>query len=658
MSAFLKVRNSFPAPRMTVISIMQSHILRSFALLLVTSSAAAQAIPRMERVRPNDNRARAGILSSGVLAVRMEARIAEWHPQGEEAPGAMIPVFGEIGRQAQIPGPLIRVPGGTNVIVVVRNAIPNTILTVHGLHSRPAVGAAFNDSIQLAYGAIQTLRFRLDRPGTYYYWGTTTGASFDSRTKDDAQLSGVIVVDEPGERAARDRIFVIGMWADTAGSELNRSRQRQLFVINGRSWPHTDRLAYDKGETVRWRVVNASADPHPMHLHGFYYRVHRRGDGREDLALPRSELVNTQRMNPGATMLLSWVPDRLGNWLFHCHTPEHIAPRGPLGVAPPPAVTATGSVHTHTTVTSAMGGLVTAIEIKAAEDDTTARRPIDSMTVRAASVPARRLRLMMQANAGTTPRTPLYAISIDSIGLVPEVARGQQAGPPLVLNKGEPVSIMVLNRIPEPTSVHWHGIELESFFDGVPGFSGIKPQLAPAIAPNDSFEVKFTPPRAGTFIYHTHVSEIRQQRAGLVGPLIVVEKGKWDPTRDFPILVSSPSDSMDEERAVLINGSLAPAMLELRRGAANRLRLINITTGRPGLALELKQDTTLMTWRPVAKDGADLPPTARGVRPARQTLGIGETMDFEFFPTQPGEYKIEARTRMGTLLGTVPIRVH
>ncbi|MEX2152150.1 MAG: multicopper oxidase domain-containing protein [Gemmatimonadaceae bacterium] len=637
---------------------MQSPILKSFALLLVASSAAAQAIPRMERVRPNDNRARAGVFSSGVLAVRMEARIAEWHPQGEAAPGAMIPVFGEIGRQAQIPGPLIRVPGGTNVIVVVRNAIPNTILTVHGLHSRPAVGAAFNDSIQLSYGAIQTLRFRLDRPGTYYYWGTTTGASFGARTKDDAQLSGVIVVDEPGERAARDRILVIGMWADSAGSELNRHRQRQLFVINGRSWPHTDRLVYEKGETVRWRVVNASADQHPMHLHGFYYRVHRRGDGREDLPLPRSELVNTERMNPGATMSLSWVPDRLGNWLFHCHTPEHIAPRGPLGVAPPPTLTAAGAVYTHTTAASAMGGLVTAIEIKVAEDDTTARRPVDSMAVTAPSIPARRLRLMMQPNAGTTPQTPFYAVSIDTTGLVPEVARGQQAGPPLVLNKGEPVSIMVLNRIAEPTSVHWHGIELESFFDGVPGFSGIRPQLAPVIAPNDSFEVRFTPPRAGTFIYHTHVNEIRQQRAGLAGPLIVVEKGKWDPTRDFPILVSSPSDSLEEERAVLINGSLAPAMLELRRGVANRFRLINITTGRPGLALELKEDTTLMTWRPVAKDGADLPATARGARPARQALGIGETMDFEFFPTRPGEYRIEARTRMGMLLGMVPIRVH
>ena len=632
---------------------MKSLVLTTAALLLASKVPAQSG---MERVRPNDNRARAGILMSGTLAVRIEARVAQWHPQGDDAPGAPIPVFAEIGRPAQVPGPLIRVPGGTNVIATVRNLVPNTVLTIHGLHSRPAVGAQFNDSIQLSPGSVQTLRFRLDRPGTYYYWGTTTGKSFDQRTQEDAQLSGVIVVDEPGERAPKDRIMVIGMWADSAGTETNRHRQRELFVINGRSWPHTDRLTYEKGETVRWRVVNASADPHPMHLHGFYYRVLRRGNGMSDSLLARPEVVNTERLLPGATMSLSWVPDRLGNWLFHCHIPEHIAPRGPLGYALPSLMSQTWTSATmHTNAVTGMGGLVTAIEVKPAEDDTTAKLPVPA--VPSMPEPTRRLRLLMQPNAGTSPGTPYYGISIDSLGLASEVERGQRVGPPLVLNKGEMVGIMVVNRIPEPTTVHWHGIELESYFDGVPGFSGIKPQVALPIAPNDSFEVRFAPPRTGTFIYHTHVNETRQQRAGLAGALIVVDKGKWDPTKDFPVLISSPSDSVEEERSVLINGSLTPLVLDLRRGTGYRLRLINITTARPGLRLELKQDTTVMTWRPIAKDGAELPPTARGARPARQSLSIGETLDVEFFPTRIGEYKLEAKTAQGMLLATLPIRV-
>jgi FtsP/CotA-like multicopper oxidase with cupredoxin domain len=131
---------------------------------------------------------------------------------------------------------------------------------------------------------------------------------FNARTKEDAQLSGAIVVDEPGQRPAKDRIFVIGMWADTAASPLVRHRLRQLFVMNGRSWPHTDRLQYEKGEVVLWRVINASADPHPMHLHGFYYRVLRRGDGKADTVFgAKGDLVNTEQMPPGSTMSVSWV---------------------------------------------------------------------------------------------------------------------------------------------------------------------------------------------------------------------------------------------------------------------------------------------------------------------------------------------------------------
>jgi manganese oxidase len=305
--------------------------LRLAAVLLASASHLTAQLPPLERVRPNDNRARAGLSQGNVLAVRIEARLAMWHPNGDDQPGAPIPVFAELGRPAQVPGPLIRVTGGTEVIAIVRNSIPGATLTIHGLHARPAV-AASGDSVVLAPGAIQTLRFRLDRPGTYYYWGTTTGRGFGGRVGEDAQLSGAIVVDEPGQRTPRDRIFVIGMWSDTVGSEFNRRRNRELFVINGRAWPHTDRLVYARGETVQWRVINASADPHPMHLHGFYYRVDRRGDGRADTTQAARDLVNTERMAPGSTMSLTWVADRLGNWLFHCHTPSHVEARGPLGL--------------------------------------------------------------------------------------------------------------------------------------------------------------------------------------------------------------------------------------------------------------------------------------------------------------------------------------
>jgi len=195
--------------------------------------------------------------------------------------------------------------------------------------------------------------------------------------------------------------------------------------------------------------------------------------------------------------------------------------------------------------------------------------------------------------------------------------------------------------------------------DDIPGVSGIRPQIAAAIAPGDSFDVRLNPSRVGTFMYHSQVNETAQQRAGIVGALIVVEKGKWDPTKDFPILFSSPSDSAQEERGVLINGSMTPLVLELKRGTAYRLRLMNSTTGRQGMNVELRlaSDTVPTTWRPLAKDGIDIPAALRGLRTSRQPLSIGETMDVEFFPSRPGEYRLEARTRLGTVLGTLPIRV-
>ena len=61
-----------------------------------------------ERVRPNDNRHAAGTMRDGVLDLQLEARTATWHPDGDDAPGAEMMAFAEVGKAAQIPGPLIR----------------------------------------------------------------------------------------------------------------------------------------------------------------------------------------------------------------------------------------------------------------------------------------------------------------------------------------------------------------------------------------------------------------------------------------------------------------------------------------------------------------------------------------------------------------------
>ncbi len=605
------------------------------------------------RVRINNNRRAAGTLRGGLLTIRLEARLGTWQPDGDDAPGAQVPAFAEAGKAPQIPGPLIRVPAGTDVALTIHNAVPDSVLTVHGLHARPRTTLT-SDTLQVAPGATRGLHFRLDEPGTYYYWGTTMGRTFRARTREDAQLSGAIIVDEPGRRPPPDRVLVIGVWEDTAGGvQLPRERERELFVVNGRSWPHTERLSYTVGDTVRWRVLNISADLHPMHLHGFYYRVDSRGDGTGDTSYTEAgrDFVVTQRMTPGQTMRLTWIPERPGNWLFHCHIPRHFGPRGPLGLrrpAPP------GAERTHATSNHAlegMNGLMVGVTV------TEGKHALRDLVVDEAQ--RRHLRLLVRENAGGSAAAPYYGFALQEGGPEPAADSGHRAGPAIVLTRGQPVSIMVMNRLPEATAVHWHGIELESYFDGVAGFSGSAARLSPLIAPGDSFEARFTPPRAGTFIYHTHVDELRQQPAGLAGPLIVLEPDvPYDPATDMTVLISSPSDSIAETRAVLLNGSLAPAPLDMRVGVAHRVRFINITKARPGLRVELVGAAGVVAWRVIAKDGADLPASRRVTGPARLPISIGETVDVEVTPAEPGELRLEGRAAEGFLLGVMPVRIH
>jgi FtsP/CotA-like multicopper oxidase with cupredoxin domain len=254
------------------------------------------------------------------------------------------------------------------------------------------------------------------------------------------------------------------------------------------------------------------------------------------------------------------------------------------------------------------------------------------------------------ADPGGGDAAPLYRYAPD------DTTRGPS--PPIVLTRGEPVRIRVVNRLPEPTAVHWHGIELESFFDGVAGFSGEGARLAPVVAPGDSFDARFTPPRAGTFIYHTHVNERRQMRAGLVGALIVLEPGRaLDPGHDI-VLVFGTRSSGPPEAGIAVNGAERPAPIALRTGERYRLRLVNITVNRPRIRLELRgRDSTLATWRTLAKDGADLPPEPKGASPARAPLSIGETLDVELTPDEPGELRLEVVMPTGEILGVVPVTV-
>src|SRR5688572_22204827 len=590
---------------------------------------------RVERVTPNDNRTASGLMRDGRLELRLDARLAMWHPDADDGPGALTPAFAADDAAPSIPGPLMRVRAGTTVRVMLRNSLRDT-LRVQGLYDR-TTSPADDVPLVLAPGAAREVTMRLDEPGTYYYWGTTTRRALNFRTLEDAQLAGAIVVDE-SDTPSPDRIFVLGMWADTV-HRAGLHRRRVLAVINGRSWPQTERLEHTVGDTVRWSVINASGDLHPMHLHGFYFHVDSRGDGRRDtLYAPSARpMAVTEAMGTGSTLRLTWIPERAGNWLFHCHIPEHFGARGPLGMERAP-----GGHHDH--AKEGMSGLVTGVHV----------RPAPNAPATATSTPERRIRLLVREGSGGTREEPLFTYSLHEKGAEPPLP-GRGIGPTLDLVRGEPVRITVVNRLTESTAVHWHGIELESYFDGVPGFSGEGARITPLIAPGDSFAVRFTPPRSGTFIYHTHADEVRQQYAGLAGALVVSERSRpRDPARDIPIVITE-SRSANGTVATLVNGSAVPQPLVLRAGTTYRLRIVQMAVARSALWAEVWRDTVRAQWVPVAKDGADLPGAARVGGVARLRFGIGETYDFEFTPDATGPMRLEVR--QGLLAPAPPLYV-
>jgi FtsP/CotA-like multicopper oxidase with cupredoxin domain len=603
-----------------------------------------------DRIGINDNRVPAGRLRNGVLTIRLEAREGEWHPDRDSDPGLVVRGFGEEGKPTVAPGPLIRVTEGTEIHAFVRNLLGDSTLIVYGLSPRGTALAAAADTIQVRPGQVREVRFVAGAAGTYYYWGTTHAGTLGTRPGADAELSGAFVVDPRGTTgAARDRVFVIALWTSTPHpGGLVFSGDRLRFTINGKSWPNTERLSYDVGDSVRFRIVNTSSAVHPMHLHGFYFNVESRGDGTRDSTFDRSasrHLVVTERAASGRTFTLAWAPERAGNWLFHCHDNYHVLRNPPLDGTPLPAG---HTMHVTNHALEMMGGLVMGIEVRARQG-----------TVPAAEVNTgrRALRLIARVDSGGTEQEPSYGYELQDPDVHSATSAPLLPGPTIVLKRGEPVSITVVNELSEATAVHWHGIELDSYYDGVADFSGRPGHIAPAIAPGDSFEARFTPPRAGTFMYHPHADEVRQQQAGLSGALVVLDSTRaLDSSHDIVLLLTVPRLRADSAK-VLINGRTSPAPLELEVGQRYRLRIADIHIFRPSMIVRVLRDSAAITWRAIAKDGMDLPPDQATSRTAIQQMGNGETYDFELTPTEPGDLYFTVSSGVGLTLASMPIHV-
>ena len=618
------------------------------AFLLVATSLLQESVgppaPRVPLPRPvanapmasvNDNRVRAGRLAGDTLTLSLEIVEAAWQAEGEHDPVVRVLAFAEPGKAPVVPGPLLRAPVGTTVRLTVRNRSDSAVMLGGLRRSMPAE----RDTVHVAAGATREIVFRLDAVGNFFYWGVVKGlASYEQRDWLDSQLTGALIVDPAGTTSvsSQERVWLITEWFQPFPKI--RSFESAL-VFNGKAWPYNERLTFRQGDSIHFRVINATAIQHPLHLHGFYFRVTRHGGTRADTVVPTSmqPLQNMRLVPIGGSLSLSFVPTTPGNWVFHCHFAGHVGEFASLHGSPDAHVvrseTGSHAVPAHDAPGGhTMRGLVVGMHVTPAPGY---REPVvaNRRTVN--------LLIQKRANALVGGQTA-YGFLLQTGAVVPARDSVQIPGPVLELKRGEPVRMLVKNNLDEPSGVHWHGLEIESFPDGVAGFSGIGDKIMPPIAPGESFAADFTPPRSGTFPYHSHLHELRQIGSGMYGAIIVSD-GPRDPTRDHLVVAGGGGLPMFHKEAttfLLVNGSVQPNRLHMTVGDTNRIRIVSIHADEV-LHFRFGTDEAAARWTPLARDGADLPTGLRAARSALVSMGPGETADFSFVPTRPGPMMLE-----------------
>lgn len=580
----------------------------------------ATSAPGLPVAEPNDVTKPAGRMVGDTLVVELTLQRAAWRPRGPEGPRIPVIAFAEGDGPPTVPGPLVRAPVGTPVRLEVRSALD----VAAQMRSAAIPGS---DTTEIPAGGRHTLAFTATTPVSSAYQ-----ARIEEATGPSGASVGALVIDPAGASPHPDeRILLISSWGALEEPGSLDSDQSWKMLVNGRSWPFNERLEYAVGDTARWRVISVSGVRHPMHLHGFYFNVTSAGDLVADTlyaAGSRAPVV-THLMANEAAMTLEWVPHTAGNWLFHCHLLRHMGPTQRF------AADAGGAGHAQHGDSSAamddgMAGLITGVTVRPGPDGVAAEAP-----------PARRLDLWTGTTAGGYGASPRLAFVLQQ-GDAPPPDSAVVPSSTLVLHRDEPTEIVIHNRLDFPLSVHWHGLELRSAYDGVGHWSGMPGMTTPPVPPGDSGRVLLQPPKAGTFIYHTHGEEGFNLSQGLYGSLLVLEPGAaWDRDADRVYLMGAGGASRDADPA--LNGVLEPPAERFEPGTEYHLRFIQIAADESKV-VELLRDGEPATWRALAKDGATLAPAQQLQGPARVRAEVGETFDFAWRPESSGVYQLRVKT--------------
>ena len=230
------------------------------------------------------------------------------------------------GYNGSVHGPVIEAVEGDRIRVFVTNklAAPTTVHW-HGIllpNGMDGVGGLSQKSIRT--GETFMYEFTLKQYGTYMYH-----SHHDEMTQMGMGMVGLLVIhprNPKGPRPDRDFALLLHEWDIGVGTERpdpNEMSDFNVLTINAKAFPGTGPLVAKLGDKVRIRIGNLSAmDHHPIHLHGYYFKVTETDGGRIPDAGQWPE--TTVLVPVGATRTIEFVADNPGDWAMHCHMTHHV----------------------------------------------------------------------------------------------------------------------------------------------------------------------------------------------------------------------------------------------------------------------------------------------------------------------------------------------
>jgi FtsP/CotA-like multicopper oxidase with cupredoxin domain len=225
---------------------------------------------------------------------------------------------------------------------------------------------------------------------------------------------------------------------------------------------------------------------------------------------------------------------------------------------------------------------------------------------------------------------------------------GVSPGPTIEAVEGDRVRILVTNRLPEHTTVHWHGLLLPNGMDGVGGLNQRH------IRPGETYAYEFALRQHGTYMYHPHADEMVQIAAGMMGSFVIHPREPAPVERDYTILLHAwavhPGTYRPDPSVMLdfnlftFNGRVFPgtAPLVARTGDRVRIRIGNLSMDEHPIHLHG------YSFQIVGTDGGPIPESARWPASTVQ-VPVGATRTVEFVADAPGDWALHCHKSHHTM---------